>query len=59
WLWSTPGTPRRSSHKRYSWLNFIFRGYKKLTEAAVLLAFAVRDLTPPPSALQQMRIDII
>ncbi len=27
--WGDAGTPRRSSHMRHSWLNFIFRGIKK------------------------------
>ncbi len=27
--WATPGTPRRSSHMRHSWLNFFFAGIKK------------------------------
>nr|WP_250999148.1 ESPR domain-containing protein [Escherichia coli] len=44
---ATPGTPRRSSHMRHSWLNFIFRGYKKTMGRAVRKTSGHRDLTRP------------
>ncbi|KUU80772.1 hypothetical protein AWF30_24925 [Escherichia coli] len=47
WLGATPGTPRRSSHMRHSWLNFIFRGYKKTMGRAVRKTSGCRDLTRP------------
>lgn len=47
WLGATPGTPRRSSHMRHSWLNFIFRGYKKTMGRAVRKTSGHRDLTRP------------